>query len=120
VTPILLSAPNLEVAAAGCPWSNHMLLRKKRLSAAGATPGRRVPALPPVREMPLSGEVALDRLIECGGDQNAAKDPDEVFREEGLLQKRGDARAGIVELRRHGLLGVPAHHDDRQIGPALP
>ena len=70
--------------------------------------------------MRLSGEVALDGLITCGGNQNAAEDPDEVFCEEGLLQKRGDTRAGIAELRRHGLLGVPAHHYNRQLGPALP
>jgi len=57
VTPILLSAPNLEVAAAGCPWSNHMLLRKKRLSAAGATPGRRVPALPPDGRCPSAAKL---------------------------------------------------------------
>ena len=70
--------------------------------------------------MRLSREVAPDRLIDWGGDQNAAEDPDEVLREEGLLQKGGNSRTRIAELRSDGLLGVPAHHDDRQTRPALP
>ena len=108
--------PILGATAAEASGSNHMLDREKRQIYAGAHPA------PGSRNGRCASAAKLhgDRLIESDGDQNAAKDPNEIFRKERLLQECGDAGAGIAELRRDGFLGVPAHHDDGQVGPAFP